>query len=95
MDFVKTLKPRFRVRDLDLPERRKRDTSSREEEEVKGRMPPFGKAIESRIHIVGEYEMYKEERDVLEEEMRKIDECDMDEFDTLDSSERNDGYRRR
>ena len=32
--------------------------------------------------------MYKEERDVLEEEMREIDECDMEEFDTLDSSEK-------
>ena len=32
--------------------------------------------------------MYKEERDVLEEEIREIDECDMEEFDTLDSSEK-------
>ena len=31
--------------------------------------------------------MYKEERDMLEEEMREIDECDMEEFGTLDSSE--------
>ena len=31
--------------------------------------------------------MYKEERDVLEE-MRKIDECGMDKFGTLDSSEK-------
>ena len=34
MDFAKTLKLRFRVGDLDLRERRKRYTSSREEEEV-------------------------------------------------------------
>ena len=27
--------------------------------------------------------MCKEERDVLEEETREIDECDMEEFDTL------------
>ena len=33
--------------------------------------------------------MYEEERDALEEQMRKIDECDTEEFDTLsiDSSE--------
>ena len=32
-----------------------------------------GKAVDSRTHIVGECDIYKEERDVLEE-MRKIDE---------------------
>ena len=32
--------------------------------------------------------MYKEERDVLEEEMREIDECDVEEFGSLDSSEK-------
>ena len=50
-------------------------------------MRPFGKAVESRTHIVGECEIYKEERDVLEE-VRKIDECDMEKFGTLDSSEK-------
>ncbi|KCZ94934.1 hypothetical protein HOC_20993, partial [Hyphomonas oceanitis SCH89] len=69
MDFAKKLKLRFRVGDLDLPERRRRYTSSREEEEVEAQMCPCGKAIESRVHIVGECERYKEERDVLEEEM--------------------------
>ena len=88
MDFAKKLKLRFRVGDLDLPERRRRYTSSREEEEVDAQMCPCGKAIESRIHIVGECERYKEERDVLEEEMRKIDECDMEQFGTLNSSEK-------
>ena len=44
-----------------------------------------GKAIESRIRIAREREMYKEERGVLEE-MREIDECDMEKFDTLGSS---------
>ena len=33
MDYAKTLKLRFRVGDLDLPERRKRRVSSREEDE--------------------------------------------------------------
>ena len=32
--------------------------------------------------------MYKEERDVLNKEIRKIDECDMDESGTLDSTEK-------
>ena len=36
-------------------------------------MCPCGKAVDSRTHIVGECDIYKEERDVLEE-MRKIDE---------------------
>ena len=40
----------------------------------------------STIHIVGEREMYTEERDVLE--TRKIDERDMEKFGTLDSSEK-------
>ena len=35
---------------------------------------------------MGECEIYKEERDVLE--MRKVDECDMEKFGTLDSSEK-------
>ena len=86
MDFAKTLKLRFRVGYLDLPERRKRYTSSRGEEEVDAQICPCCKAIESRTHTV-EYEMYDEERDVLEEEMREIDECCMEEFDTLHTSE--------
>ena len=87
MDFAKTLKLRLRVGDLDLPEIRKRYTSSREQE-IDTQMYPCGKATESGTHIVGECEIYKGERDVLGEEMRVIDECDMEEFDTLDSSER-------
>ena len=51
VDFAKTLKLRFRVGDLDLPERRKRYTISREEE-IDEQMCPCGKATESRIHIV-------------------------------------------
>ena len=40
--------------------------------------------------------MYKEDRDVLQEEMRETDECDMEEFDTLDVWQReNDRYPRR
>ena len=50
-------------------------------------MCPCGKAVESRTYIVGEREVYKEERDTLKE-MRKIGECGMDKFGTLDSSEK-------
>ena len=80
MDDAKTLQLQLRVGDLDLPERM-RYTSSREEEEEDAQMCPCGKVIESRSHIVGECEMHKEGRDVLE--MRKTDECDMEKFGTL------------
>ena len=53
-------------------------------------MCPCAKAEESRTHIVGECEIYKNERDVLE--MRKVDECGMEKFGTLDSSEKNHRY---
>ena len=46
MDYAKKLKLRFRVGDLDLPERRKRYTSSREEEDVAKNMYPCGTTIE-------------------------------------------------
>ena len=54
MDYAKTLKLRFRVGDLGLPERRKRYTSGQEEEKD-AQMCPCSKAIESRPYIVGEY----------------------------------------
>ena len=52
MDYAKGLKMRFRVWDLDLPERRKRRNSSREED-VGAHMCPCGTTIERRTHIVG------------------------------------------
>ena len=55
--------------------KKKRYTSSREEEDVATNMCPCGTTIESRTHTVGEYEIYKEERDALEEEMKKLDVC--------------------
>ena len=71
---------RFRVGDLDLPERSKRCSSSREEENVATNMCPCGTTIESRTHIVGGCEIFEEERDALEEEMRKLDDvCGMEE----------------
>ena len=68
---------------MDLPERRKRYTSSREEEDVATYLGLCGTSIESRTHIGGECEIYKEERDALEEEMRKFDVCDIEEFGRL------------
>ena len=75
-DYAKMLKLYFRVGDLNLSERKKRYTNSREKRRKMHRWAlwrctdgPCGKAKESRTHIVGECEMYKEERDVLE--MRK------------------------
>ena len=88
LDAAKNLKLRFRVGDLDLPERRKRYTSKRVEEEVDKQNCPCGKAVESRTHIVAECELYKEERDVLEGEMRELDKSGMKSFDALDSREK-------
>ena len=86
MDYAKKLKLRFRVGDLDLPERRKRYTSSREEDVVT-QMCPCGTTIEGRTHIV-ECEICKEERDVLQDEMRKSDVRDMEVFGRLESNEK-------
>ena len=51
-------------------------------------MCPRGTTIQSRTYIVGECDIYKEERDALEEEMRKLDVCDMEEFGRRESSEK-------
>ena len=80
LDFAK--KTKIRVGGLDLRERRQRYTNSLEEEDVATHVYPCGTTIESRTHI-GECEMYKEERDALEDEMRKLDECNMEEFGGL------------
>ena len=53
MDYSKKLKPRFRVGDLGLPERRKGYSSSREED-VATHLYPCGTTIENETHIVGE-----------------------------------------
>ena len=42
-------------------------------------MCPCG-TIEVRIHVVGECEVYNEERDGLEEKVRKLDVCDKEGF---------------
>ena len=48
----------IRVGDLDLPKRKKKYTSSREEEDVDAHVCPCGTTIESRTHIVGACEIY-------------------------------------
>ncbi|CAB1113164.1 unnamed protein product [Ectocarpus sp. CCAP 1310/34] len=48
---------------------------------------PCGKSEESRPHIVGECELYRKEREDLEEDMRQRG-CDMDKFGKLDNSEK-------
>ena len=47
------------------PVRKKRYTSSHEEEEDDAQMWPGDKAKERGTHVVGECEMYEEERDML------------------------------
>ena len=85
MDYAKKLKPRFRVGDRDLPERR--DYTSSREEDVATHMCPCGTTKESRTHKVGGCGIYKEELDALEE-MRRLDVCDMQEFGRLERSEK-------
>ena len=45
---------------------------------------PCGTTIESRTHLVGEGEIHEEKRDALEEGMRTLDACDMEEFGSLE-----------
>ena len=87
MDYAKRLKLRFRVGDVDLPEREEGYNSSRVEGEEGAQSCPYGNADESSTHKVAECELHNEEQDVLEE-MRKIDGYDMENFGTLDSSEK-------
>ena len=77
MDYPKKLKLRFRVGDLDLPERRdivpvvgRRRTWLQIDARVAQQ--------QSRPHVVGECEIkYKEEWDALEEGMMKLYVCEM------------------
>ena len=57
-------------------------------EEEDAQTCPCGKARESRIHIVAECELYKDERDILEGEMREVKEGGIQSFDALDSREK-------
>ena len=73
IDSAKNMNPLLRVRDLDLRRRSRRDISSRVKEEVN--------AQKSRSHLEAEYELYKEERDVLGGGMWEVNERDMKSFD--------------
>ena len=81
------LKLRLRVGDLDVPGRRKRYTRSRKKEDMDAHVCPCGTTMESRTHVVGNCEIFKEELDALEE-TTKLDECDTEEFGRLESSEK-------
>ena len=94
LGYVKTLKLQLRVGDLDLPERRGIPVVDRRK---KHRCALVAKQ-QTRTHTEEECEIYKEGRDALKD-MKKIDECDMDKFGTLDRkralSYEIDGHRRR
>ena len=49
---------------------------------------PCVKTKEGRTHMLGECETHMEARDVLEEEMREIDERDMEKLSKLGESEK-------
>ena len=51
-------------------------------------MCPRGTTLRSRIHIVGQCKIYNEERDAIEEGIRKLDVRDMEEFNKLESNEK-------
>ena len=57
-------------------------------EEEDAQTCPCGKARESRIDIVAECELYKEERDILEEEMREVKEGGTNSCDALHNREK-------
>ena len=84
MNYAKQLELRFRVGDLDLPERR--DIPVVERRTWLPNMCPCCTTIQSRTHIVRGCEIYKEEPDALE--MRKLCGCDTEEFGRLESSEK-------
>ena len=74
--------------DLDLPERRQKYTTKRVEEEKDKHNCPCEKAMGRITHIVAECELYQEERDVLEGEMRDLSKNGMKSLDALDSREK-------
>ena len=90
MHYAKTLKLQIRVGDLGLPERRGIPVPRSREEEEDAQMCPCvatQKKVETRESGVA-CEMYKDERDGLEEETRKTDACDEEKFSTTATSDR-------
>lgn len=71
-----------------LARKKKEYVSNREEEKAYAQHCLCGEAIESRTHTVTECELHKEERDVLEGDMREVGEGGMSSFDILDNREK-------
>lgn len=84
MDYAQKLKKQFRIGDLDLPEGRKRYISNTEEQDTM-KACPYGKAGESRTHIIEECELCRDEREALEEQTRNIG-CGMAKFSAFGKS---------
>ena len=85
MDYVNALKPRVRVGDSDLPERRMMYTSSRGWRKKIHRCVLIVAQQQRRTYMV-ECEVCNEKRNVLEE-MKNIDKCVMENFGILDGTE--------
>ena len=69
--------------------KKKKNTSSRQEEDLDPDLCVCG-TKESKTHIVvGECVVRNEERDALKEEMRKLDECNTEECGILEVSNEN------
>ena len=85
--FAKTLKVRF-VQGTWTCQKEERGTSVVGRGRKKAHSWPRGCVEESRINMVGERELYKEERNVLKEDMKKIGECGLERWGTLNTSEK-------
>ena len=88
VDATKCLELRFRVTDPDTCQKEKEIHQESSGGGSRCTELPCGKATESRTHVVAEHELYKEKRDVLEEEMRGVNTGGMKSFEAADSSEK-------
>ena len=87
VDFAKTLKLSFRVRDLDQPAIKKKELCQKAGRGGSRRTElPLCNLDESRTHRMGKCELYKGRECVRAK--RKKDRCDIETFGTLDSSEK-------
>ena len=60
--------------DLELRDKRKRSSNSREEEGVDAQNCSYGETTESTFHVMAECQPPKEERDVRDGEMQDVSE---------------------
>ena len=84
MDAATKLKFKFRAGDVDLKERSRRFRTVAQEEDDESFGCDCGSECETRIHVVGECPLYKEERDEFVNELGKIEGCDSEAFETWD-----------